>query len=214
VLFASIEHTDAVHSKILAVSEDRIQGFVREPFSEAVAEHAIDFRFQVVQERAVKTPFDMLEILAGCSALQRGPSKSLLCEDKFSGLSRPVWPRDEVPLDAVLLDAVPLDAVLPDEVVLDEAAGPPPAGAGCGLSSALYAVGLSPMMLSMFRSSVPYIAVLLLLAVLGRFEHPTMLKKDALAVIQSNAAAGEEPWPRRNAAASDATIAPITCATR
>ena len=34
-------------------------------------------RFQVVQERAVKTPFDMLEILAGCSALQRGPSKFL-----------------------------------------------------------------------------------------------------------------------------------------
>src|SRR5260370_41694989 len=29
-----IEHTDAVNSKILAVSEDRIQGFVREPFSE------------------------------------------------------------------------------------------------------------------------------------------------------------------------------------
>src|SRR3981081_1195574 len=30
----AIEHTDAVNSKILAVSEDRIQGFVREPFSE------------------------------------------------------------------------------------------------------------------------------------------------------------------------------------
>src|SRR6266446_7856450 len=28
------EHTDAVNSKILTVSEDRIQGFVREPFSE------------------------------------------------------------------------------------------------------------------------------------------------------------------------------------
>ena len=91
-----------------------------------------------------------------------------------------------MPLDAVLLDEVPLDAVLLDEEVLDEAAGPPPAGAGCGLSSALYAVGLSPMMLFRFRSSVPYIAVLLLLAVLGRFEHPTMLNKDALAVIQSN----------------------------
>jgi hypothetical protein len=42
------------------------------------------------------------------------------------------------------------------------------------------------MMLSRFRSLDPYIAVLLLLAVLGRFEHPTMLNKDALAVIQSN----------------------------
>jgi hypothetical protein len=30
----AIEHTDAVSSKILAVSEDRIQEFVREPFSE------------------------------------------------------------------------------------------------------------------------------------------------------------------------------------
>src|SRR6202047_294354 len=29
----AIEYTDAVNSKILAVSEDRIQGFVREPFS-------------------------------------------------------------------------------------------------------------------------------------------------------------------------------------
>ena len=28
------EHTDFVNSKILAVSEDQIQGFVREPFSE------------------------------------------------------------------------------------------------------------------------------------------------------------------------------------
>jgi DNA-binding Lrp family transcriptional regulator len=30
----AIEHTDAVNSRILAVSEDRIEGFVREPFSE------------------------------------------------------------------------------------------------------------------------------------------------------------------------------------
>src|SRR5258705_5968138 len=28
------EHTDSVNSKILAVSEDQIQGFVREPFKE------------------------------------------------------------------------------------------------------------------------------------------------------------------------------------
>jgi hypothetical protein len=81
---------------------------------------------------------------------------------------------------------VPLDAVLLDEVVLDEAAGPPPAGAGCGLSSALYAVGLKPMLLSRLPPLVPYIAVLLLLAVLGRLEHPTIPNKDALTVIQSN----------------------------
>jgi hypothetical protein len=97
----------------------------------------------------------------------------------------PLWPPDEVPLDAVLLDEVPLDAVLLDEVVLDEAAGPPPAGAGCGLYSASYAVGLTSLVLAGFSLLVPYIAVLLLLAVLGRLEHPTMPNKDAVAVIQS-----------------------------
>src|SRR5687768_213644 len=30
----SIEHTDPVNAQILAVSEDKIQGFVREPFDE------------------------------------------------------------------------------------------------------------------------------------------------------------------------------------
>jgi hypothetical protein len=75
------------------------------------------------------------------------PSFSELSHSLFVTHFPPLWPPDEVPLDAVLLDAVlldavPLDAVLPDEVVLDEAAGPPPAGAGCGLSSASYAVGL------------------------------------------------------------------------
>src|SRR6202045_2192761 len=42
----AIEHTDAVNSKILAVSEDRIQGFVREPFSEIA-------RLSGVEEREV-----------------------------------------------------------------------------------------------------------------------------------------------------------------
>jgi|ERR1700686_5083270 len=112
----------------------------------------------------------------------------------------PLWPPDEVPLDAVLPDEVPLDAVLPDEVPLDAALldevvlaepplPPPPAGDGCGLSSALYAVGLKPitLILSRLRSSLlPYNAVLLLLAVLGRLEHPTIPNKDALTVIQSN----------------------------
>src|ERR1700726_3996157 len=38
----AIEHTDAVNSKILAVSEDRIQGFVREPFSEIARLSAVE----------------------------------------------------------------------------------------------------------------------------------------------------------------------------
>jgi len=36
------EHTDAVNSKILAVSEDRIQGFVREPFGEIARLSGVD----------------------------------------------------------------------------------------------------------------------------------------------------------------------------
>ena len=33
----SIEHTDPINTQILAVSEDKIQGFVREPFDEIAA---------------------------------------------------------------------------------------------------------------------------------------------------------------------------------
>ena len=36
------EHTDSVNSKILAVSEDQIQGFVREPFREIARLSGID----------------------------------------------------------------------------------------------------------------------------------------------------------------------------
>ena len=81
---------------------------------------------------------------------------------------------------------MPLDAVLLAEVVVDEAAGPPPAGAGCGLYSASYAVGLEPMMLAKLWLLVPYFAVSLLLAVLGTSEHPEIPNKDALAVTQNN----------------------------
>jgi DNA-binding Lrp family transcriptional regulator len=37
-----IEHTDAINSRILAVSEDRIQGFVREPFQEIARLSGVD----------------------------------------------------------------------------------------------------------------------------------------------------------------------------
>jgi len=47
-----------------------------------------------------------------------------------------------------------------------------------------YAVGRKPVTLTLCGSALdPYNAVLLLLAVLGRLEHPT-IPKDALAVIQ------------------------------
>src|SRR4051794_31273747 len=37
-----IAHTDPVNAKILAVSEDRIQGFVRDPFGEVAAQSGVD----------------------------------------------------------------------------------------------------------------------------------------------------------------------------
>jgi hypothetical protein len=88
-----------------------------------------------------------------------------------------------VPVDPVALDEVPLDAeVVPGEVP------PPPRGSGCGLSSALYAVGLESitLILSRVRSLLPYNEVLFLPAVPGMLEHPAIPNKDTLAVIQSN----------------------------
>jgi hypothetical protein len=56
------------------------------------------------------------------------------------------------------------------------------------VSIRIYAVGRKPVTLTLCRFPPldPYNAVLLLLAVLGRLEHPTIPNKDALAVIQSN----------------------------
>src|SRR5690242_15049730 len=48
----SIEHTDPTNSKILSVSEDKIQGFVREPFV-AIAERS-GVPLEIVLER-IKT---------------------------------------------------------------------------------------------------------------------------------------------------------------
>jgi hypothetical protein len=80
--------------------------------------------------------------------------------------------------------------------VLDETPPPPPPGtagalpngAGGGEAYGSYAFGRKPVTLTLcrFPPLVPYIAVLLLLAVLGRSEHPTIPNKDALAVTQSN----------------------------
>ena len=54
---------------------------------------------------------------------------------------------------------MPLDAVLLDEVVLDEAAGPPPAGAGCGLSSGLSTISFRKSKAFISQRSVCTIAV-------------------------------------------------------
>jgi DNA-binding Lrp family transcriptional regulator len=40
---SSIEHTDPVNARILAISEDKIQGFVRDPFVEIAALSGVDF---------------------------------------------------------------------------------------------------------------------------------------------------------------------------
>src|ERR1700756_2788105 len=37
-----VEHTDPVNAKILAISEDKIQGFAREPFQEIARRSSVD----------------------------------------------------------------------------------------------------------------------------------------------------------------------------
>ena len=37
-----VEHNDTVNAKILAVSEDKIEGFVREPFEEIASRSGVD----------------------------------------------------------------------------------------------------------------------------------------------------------------------------
>src|SRR5260370_6763212 len=49
----AIEHTDAVNSKILAVSEDRIQGFVREPLGEIARLSGVDERIVLDRIKAM-----------------------------------------------------------------------------------------------------------------------------------------------------------------
>src|ERR1700730_10362183 len=47
------EHTDSVNSKILAVSEDQVQGFVREPFREIARLSGVEERFVVDRIKAM-----------------------------------------------------------------------------------------------------------------------------------------------------------------
>ena len=49
---SSIEHTDPINSQILATSEDKIQGFVREPFIEIAQKSGVPL--ETVLER-IKT---------------------------------------------------------------------------------------------------------------------------------------------------------------
>ena len=37
-----VEHNDPINAKILAISEDKIEGFVREPFAEIAAAAGVD----------------------------------------------------------------------------------------------------------------------------------------------------------------------------
>jgi hypothetical protein len=51
----AVEHTDAVNSEILAVSEDRIQGFVREPFTEIARLSGVEEAIVLHRIRAMLT---------------------------------------------------------------------------------------------------------------------------------------------------------------
>src|SRR3954452_8236622 len=48
-----ISHTDPVNAQILAVSEDRIQGFVRDPFGEIAAKSGVDLDTVLERIRAM-----------------------------------------------------------------------------------------------------------------------------------------------------------------
>jgi len=49
------EHTDIVNSTILAISEDKIQGFVREPFREIARLSGVDEKLVLERIRAMMT---------------------------------------------------------------------------------------------------------------------------------------------------------------
>ena len=49
----SIAHTDPVNAKILAVSEDRIQGFVRDPIGDIAAQSGLDADIVIERIRAM-----------------------------------------------------------------------------------------------------------------------------------------------------------------
>src|SRR5437870_7054868 len=47
------EHTDPINAKILAISEDKIQGFVREPFAEIAERSGVDLATVIERIRAM-----------------------------------------------------------------------------------------------------------------------------------------------------------------
>ena len=49
----SVEHTDPINAKILAISEDKISGFVREPFLEIAQRSGVDFDTVIERIRAM-----------------------------------------------------------------------------------------------------------------------------------------------------------------
>ena len=49
----SVEHTDPINAQILAISEDKIQGFVREPFMEIAQRSGVDFDTVIERIRAM-----------------------------------------------------------------------------------------------------------------------------------------------------------------
>jgi len=58
---ASIEHTDPVNARILAVSEDKIQGFVREPFAEIAERSGV----------ALETVIERIRVMLAAGTIRR-----------------------------------------------------------------------------------------------------------------------------------------------
>ena len=66
----SIEHTDPINTQILAVSEDRIQGFVREPFGEIAALSGLP----------IETAMQLANVAAGIVVGKRGTATATPAE--------------------------------------------------------------------------------------------------------------------------------------
>jgi len=62
-----VEHNDSINAKILAISEDKIEGFVREPFEEIARRSSVDVDVVMAQIAAdtLGMPLGQVRVLHG-----------------------------------------------------------------------------------------------------------------------------------------------------
>src|SRR2546423_14930070 len=95
----SVEHTDPVNARILAISEDKIQGFVREPFVEIAERSGVDFDTVIEHIRAmleagtirrVRQTLVATTLAEGALVAWRGPEEKLNAAFDFMFQNDPV----------------------------------------------------------------------------------------------------------------------------